>query len=206
VEVSNSGKILTIVPCERPKSLPGLLTVTLLLPKTVASTGVSFLGGACRCLPFISLSVVPKTGFEVWTPFLHTLTTHHFFPVNFDYLTLNLSNRNMPSMQKRFTARTSAMDKCSNHVSMSKTANTLCEVRCAANGHSVTNYQYYIPLQHIRSVYCPFKSKYTRCNSIFGLPFLYIYFMNNLSHMHGEVADLIICRENIFNADTPTWM
>jgi hypothetical protein len=66
---------------------------------------------AVICLP-------NSTGFEVGTPFGHSLTVHRFFPVNFEWLTMNLSCRNMFMMQKKITARTSSLDHCSSQVAL----------------------------------------------------------------------------------------
>jgi len=38
----------------------------------------------CRSATSFTIHCPNSTGFKVWTPFRHTLTTRHFFPVNID--------------------------------------------------------------------------------------------------------------------------
>ena len=93
--------------------------------------------GCCQCTTSLITRCPSMTRFEVWTPFCHTLITHHLSPPwNFDNL-MNLSRRNMPSMQ----TMNYNMDLLFQPLFWSSyrlylTADILSVVWCSANWHS----------------------------------------------------------------------
>jgi hypothetical protein len=76
--------ILTVVQCERPKQCSSSLSHSSVI-QDCSSTRALF-SRACCCQPATSFIVrcANSTGFEVWTPFCHTLMILHLFPINLD--------------------------------------------------------------------------------------------------------------------------